>query len=112
MKITLKDGSVMEFNEAVTVEDIAKQISEGLWRNAVCGKVNGELVDLKTVISEDAELQIITLMLKLKKIKSYLIVLSLLNLIMVNILQYSNSKIIMEKSQDYLILNLLFLNQK
>ncbi len=61
MKITLKDGSVLEFESPVTVEDVALKISEGLWRNAVCGKVNGELVDLKTPINEDAELSIITL---------------------------------------------------
>ncbi len=61
MKITLKDGSFLEFDEAVTVEDVALKISEGLWRNAVCGKLNGELVDLKTPIIDDAELSIITL---------------------------------------------------
>ncbi len=61
MKITLKDGSVLEFEQPITVEEVAKQISEGLWRNAVCGKVNGELVDLNTVISEDSDLSIITL---------------------------------------------------
>ncbi|MBQ4098143.1 MAG: threonine--tRNA ligase [Clostridia bacterium] len=61
MKITLKDGSLLEFDGKVTVEEVAKQISEGLWRNAVCGKVNGELVDLSTPITEDSELQIITL---------------------------------------------------
>ena len=61
MKITLKDGSVLEFDSKVTVGDVAKTISEGLFRNAVCGKVNGELVDLSAVIEKDAELQIITL---------------------------------------------------
>ncbi|MBE5750279.1 MAG: threonine--tRNA ligase [Clostridiales bacterium] len=61
MKITLKDGSVLEFEGAVTVSDVAKAISEGLWRNAVCAKVNGELVDLSTVVDKDCEVQIITL---------------------------------------------------
>ncbi len=61
MKITLKDGSVMEFENAVSVEEVAKSISEGLWRNAVCGKVNGELVDLSHVIENDCELSIVTL---------------------------------------------------
>jgi len=61
MKITLKDGSVMEFDSAVSVGDIAKQISEGLYRNAVCGKVNGELVDLSFVVENDANLEIVTL---------------------------------------------------
>ncbi|MBQ9756643.1 MAG: threonine--tRNA ligase, partial [Clostridia bacterium] len=61
MKITLKDGSVIEFEQALTVAEIAKSISEGLARVAVCGKVNGELVDLSTIVDNDAELQIITL---------------------------------------------------
>ncbi len=61
MKITLKDGSVLEFDSKVTVGEVAKTISEGLFRNAVCGKVNGVLVDLSAVIEKDAELQIITL---------------------------------------------------
>ena len=61
MKITLKDGSVLEFEGAVTVSDVAKAISEGLWRNAVCAKVNGELVDLSTAVDKDCEVQIITL---------------------------------------------------
>ena len=61
MKITLKDGSIMEFESKVTVGDVAKTISEGLWRNAVCGKVNGVLVDLSHVIDGDVELEIVTL---------------------------------------------------
>lgn len=61
MKITLKDGSIMEFEGSVTVAEVAKAISEGLFRNAVCGKVNGELVDLSYVIDNDCELSIITL---------------------------------------------------
>ncbi len=61
MKITLKDGSVLEFDSSVTVAEVAGKISEGLLRNAVCGSVNGELVDLSFVIDKDAELQIITL---------------------------------------------------
>ena len=61
MKITLKDGSVMEFENSITVGDLAKSISEGLARVAVCGKVNGELVDLSYVIDSDAEVSIVTL---------------------------------------------------
>ena len=61
MKITLKDGSVIEYDAPITVGEIAKNISEGLARVAVCGKVNGELVDLSTVVEEDCELQIVTL---------------------------------------------------
>ena len=61
MKITLKDGSILEYDSPITVGEVAKNISEGLFRNAVCGKVNGELVDLATVIDSDCSLQVITL---------------------------------------------------
>ena len=61
MKITLKDGSFLEFENSLTAGEVAKSISEGLFRNAVCAKINGELVDLSTVIEKDCDLQIITL---------------------------------------------------
>ena len=60
MKITLKDGSVKEYNEAKSVYDIALDISEGLARMACAGEVNGEIVDLRTIIESDVELNIIT----------------------------------------------------
>ena len=60
MKITLKDGSVKEYSEAKSVYDIALDISEGLARAACAGEVNGKIVDLRTVISEDATLNIVT----------------------------------------------------
>ena len=58
MKITLKDGSVKEYAQAMSVIDIANDISEGLGRAACAGEVNGEVVDLRTVIEEDCELSI------------------------------------------------------
>ena len=61
MKITLKDGSILEFEKGITVGEVASAISEGLFRNAVCGKVNGELVDLSEKIENDCSLEIITL---------------------------------------------------
>ncbi|MCR4842373.1 MAG: threonine--tRNA ligase [Eubacterium sp.] len=61
MKITLKDGSIKEYSSAMSVHDIAKDISEGLGRMTAAGRVNGELVDLRTVIDEDCELEIVTL---------------------------------------------------
>uniref|UniRef100_UPI004056D39A threonine--tRNA ligase n=1 Tax=Agathobacter sp. TaxID=2021311 RepID=UPI004056D39A len=60
MKITLKDGSVKEYSEAKSVYDIALDISEGLARMACAGELNGEIVDLRTIISEDCELNIVT----------------------------------------------------
>ena len=61
MKITLKDGSFLEFDAPITVGDVAKSISEGLFRNAICGKVDEELVDLSFVIEKDCNLNIVTL---------------------------------------------------
>jgi threonyl-tRNA synthetase len=60
MKITLKDGSVKEYSEAKSIIDIASDISEGLARVACAGEINGKIVDLRTVISEDCELNIVT----------------------------------------------------
>ncbi len=60
MKITLKDGSVKEYSEAKSIIDIAKDISEGLARVACAGEMNGELVDLRTIIDNDCALNIIT----------------------------------------------------
>ena len=61
MNIKLPDGSIMEAAEKTTVADVARHISEGLLRNAVCGKVNGELVDLSYELKEDCEVKIVTL---------------------------------------------------
>ena len=60
MKITLKDGSVKEYAQAMSVLDIAKDLSEGLARVACAGEVNGEVVDLRTVLEQDCELNILT----------------------------------------------------
>lgn len=60
IKITLKDGSVKEFEPGISVLDIAKSISEGLARNACCGIVNGKVVDLRHLVNEDSELAICT----------------------------------------------------
>ena len=60
MKITLKDGSVKEYSEALSVYEIAKDISEGLARVACAGEVDGEIVDLRTMIDKDCSLNIVT----------------------------------------------------
>ena len=60
MKVTLKDGSVKEYAQPMSVIDIAKDISEGLARAACAGELNGEVVDLRTVIDSDCELNILT----------------------------------------------------
>ena len=60
MKITLKDGSFKEYSEAKSIYEIALDISEGLARVACAGELNGEVVDLRTVVDSDATLNIIT----------------------------------------------------
>ncbi len=60
MNIKLKDGSVKEYSEEKSVYEIAADISEGLARNACAGEVDGKIVDLRTVINSDCELNIIT----------------------------------------------------
>ena len=60
MIITLKDGSKKEYSEAKSVIDVAFDISEGLARAACAGEVNGEVVDLRTVLDKDCELNILT----------------------------------------------------
>ena len=58
--ITLPDGSVRSFKDAISVADIALDIGEGLARAAIGGKVEGSLVDLSFVIERDVNLSIIT----------------------------------------------------
>ncbi len=60
MIITLKDGSKKEYAEAKSIYDIALDISEGLARAACAGEINGEEVDLRTVVDSDCELNILT----------------------------------------------------
>ena len=60
MKIILKDGSVKEYDSAKSVYEIAADLSEGLARAACAGEVNGEVVDLRTVIDQDCSLNILT----------------------------------------------------
>lgn len=60
MKITLKDGSSKEYAQAMSVLDIALDLSEGLARAACAGEVNGKLVDLRHVVAEDAQVSILT----------------------------------------------------
>lgn len=60
MIITLKDGSMKEYESPMSVYDIARDISEGLARMACVGEVDGKVVDLRTVIDRDAALNILT----------------------------------------------------
>ena len=60
INITLKDGSQKQYEAGISVLDVAKDLSEGLARNACCGLINGERVDLRTTLNEDCNLEILT----------------------------------------------------
>ena len=60
MIITLKDRSQKEYEQSMSVYDIAKDISEGLARAACAGEIDGEVVDLRTVVDKDCTLSILT----------------------------------------------------
>jgi threonyl-tRNA synthetase len=59
-EITLPDNSKRKFNEALTVDAIAMDIGPGLAKATVAGKIDGKLVDACEVVSQDCELEIIT----------------------------------------------------
>lgn len=60
IKITLKDNSIIEVEKGTTIIELAKKISEGLARMATCGKVNGEVKDLRYELNEDCNVSIET----------------------------------------------------
>ncbi|MFZ3171687.1 MAG: threonine--tRNA ligase [Carboxydocellales bacterium] len=60
IKVQLKDGSVREYQQGVTVLEVAQNISKGLGKKALAGKVDGKLVDLSCVLQKDASMEIIT----------------------------------------------------
>ena len=60
MKVTLKDGSVRDFSEGMSVYEIAKEISEGLARATLGAKLNGKVVETRTIVNEDCKLELLT----------------------------------------------------
>ena len=60
IKVTLKDGKVLDVEKGKTILEVAKQISEGLARMATCGEVNGKVEDLRYELNEDCSLNICT----------------------------------------------------
>ena len=60
IKVTLKDGSILEIEKGSSILDVAKKISEGLARKMTCGEVNGEIKDLRYELNEDCALVIHT----------------------------------------------------
>jgi len=61
IKITFPDGSTKEYEEGVSPADIAKDISQRLYKNSIAAEVNGQLVDLNYSITQDATVKLITL---------------------------------------------------
>ena len=60
IKVELKDGSIIEVEEGKSILDVAKQISQGLARMAMVGKVDGEVKDLRFELNKDCKLEILT----------------------------------------------------
>ena len=71
IKITLKDGSIKEFEDKISILDLAKNISEGLARVATCARVNGKVEDLRYIIDKDAVVEILTFDNDLEGKKAY-----------------------------------------
>ena len=61
MEVLIKDGSKLQVNDNASVLDVAKQISEGLARNAICGKVNDKLCQLSAPVKQGDMVEIVTL---------------------------------------------------
>ena len=71
IKIKLKDNSIIEVEEGITVLDVAKKISEGLARMSTCAEIDGKVVDLRTVLNKDCSLNIFTFENDLNGKKAY-----------------------------------------
>lgn len=60
INVTLKDGSSKSYESGISVLEVAKDLSEGLARNACCGRINGKRADLRDTLTEDCTLEICT----------------------------------------------------
>ncbi len=60
MKLTLKDGSVKEYQNPITAAEAAKDLSMGLYRAACAARIDGKVADLRTVLDHDCTLEILT----------------------------------------------------
>ena len=60
VKVSLKDGAILEVEEGSSILDVAKKISEGLARMATCGEIDGKVEDLRHEIKKDCNLVIHT----------------------------------------------------
>ena len=64
VNVTLKDGTSKAYAKGTTILEIAKDLSEGLARNACCGKIDGEVADLRDGVEKDCTVEICTLTLR------------------------------------------------
>ena len=60
MQLTLKDGSKMSFDGAMSALDVTKQISEGLARAAIVCKIDGQLASMDTIVDKDCNFEVFT----------------------------------------------------
>ena len=60
IKLTLKDGSIREIENAMPASEIIKDIGMGLYKAACCVKINGQICDIRTVIDADCEFEVMT----------------------------------------------------
>ncbi|MDF2891330.1 MAG: thrZ [Clostridia bacterium] len=60
IKITLKDGSVKEYQKGITVEEVVASIGSGLLKASIAAKVNGKTVELFHPLNEDCSLEVLT----------------------------------------------------
>lgn len=60
VSVTLKDNAVRQYETNTTIAQIAKSLGEGLYKDACAAKLNGKLVDLRTPVTEDCSLEILT----------------------------------------------------
>ena len=60
VNVTLKDGTSKAYAKGTTILEIAKDLSEGLARNACCGKIDGEVADLRDAVEKDCTVEICT----------------------------------------------------
>ncbi len=60
IKVELKDGIVKEFDDGVSVADVAKSLGGGLYKSACVARVDGDVCDLRTALTKDCKVEILT----------------------------------------------------
>lgn len=60
IKVELKGGVIKEFDSGITPAEIAKSIGAGLYKSVCCARVNGDVVDLRTPLTDDCKVELLT----------------------------------------------------